>query len=188
MHILHDATCFNTASDYIHDLPLRSTPLPAAQVNWKVRSFTAPHLLPLIEGLARLGYRPRTEIMAGILSAVRRHLHVFTPQQLPGLLHALASYDGWAPHRQFLYDYVTASEHKVSRTRWLRVHCVFVVLIGNVCRSLLLRRLTSYKELGVTIVYHLSLKCRWGQCLAPGRRRCCGLLRASSTCRRRRTS
>lgn len=84
------------------------------QVNHKIRSFLAPQLASLIEGLSRLGYKPRSEICNGLLGQTRRHLHVFTPSQLPVVLHALASYDTWVPYRQFLYDYVTRSTNKIG--------------------------------------------------------------------------
>jgi hypothetical protein len=83
-------------------------------VQAKVRSFLPPALSQLLEGLSRLGYRPRQEICQGLLGQARRHMHAFSPAQLAVLLHSIAAYGTWQPYRQFLFDYVTHSRDKLG--------------------------------------------------------------------------
>ncbi len=80
----------------------------------KVRSFLPPALTQLLEGLSRIGYKPREEICLGLLGQARRHMHAFSPAQLAVMLHSIAAFGTWRPYRQFLFDFVSHSRLRLG--------------------------------------------------------------------------
>jgi hypothetical protein len=80
----------------------------------KLRSFMPPALTQLLEGLSRMGYKPREEICLGLLGQARRHMHAASPAQLAVMLHSIAAYGTWRPYRQFLFDFVSHSRLRLG--------------------------------------------------------------------------
>jgi hypothetical protein len=101
-----------------HPHPTPHLPHPrralAGMVQAKIRAFLPPALSQLLEGLSRMGYKPRPEICLSLLGQARRHMHAFSPAQLAVLLHSIGAYGSWRPYRTFLFDFVTHSRDKLG--------------------------------------------------------------------------